>query len=181
MNNTTGGAAGGPLASEDMTRINQQHMKPMYPTVSENLAARRADLPELIRLVAEHMLATATDLTPTERQLLYDLTGKKSGRYRFKVLERLMEIAPRAQNPHLLSEQFRRAVLVQLPRERVLCPVDTFLTETRAQAQADVAQALFLTERTQTRRDAALEKLSQHEWAIRGALDALHVWPARRS
>ena len=172
-NRTSGGVAGGERHGPDgMAQTSPQHFKPMYPDVTDSQVDRGFDLQALVARCARHYLDTCPDLTPAQKQLLRDL---ERGRYQFKALSQLLEIAPSAANPLALSEALRGATLLRLPAQPQ-CVIDAFSTETTAQAEADVMQSRFLYERTPGIRDAALDKIGPHLVQLQRFSDLLHRW-----
>lgn len=157
----------------ELQMATNQHFRPEL--VSHN---DPSNLIAALRAFARHALATTPDLTLKERRYLYEMTrddGEQRG-YGFTGMIRLLEIAPRTANPHLLPEAIRAHVVRAIPHYASLSVTDTTLAETATQGPADVAQSRFLVERTATIRDLSLEKSVQHWDELRRYLDALHAW-----
>lgn len=167
------------LVGESLKPLAYQPTSPATPMLVHQLSddplVRQRDLKSLMGEIAQNLRKHAR--TSRERSICDDV--RRGLRLSLDGLEILCELAARSEKPFILEEAIRGEVLRALAQPS-RCPIDTFIDETRAQAQADVAQAGFLVERTSSRRDAALDGLGQHFSKIRVALDALHVWGSRR-
>jgi hypothetical protein len=148
----------------------------MYQNNQTSLERRRTELPELMRAVAQHVLATASDLTPSDCQFLSDVARSENTRYQWKGLDRFLDLASRAGNPLLLSEALRDATFQRIA-PLAMGLLDVHLNETRSQAPHDISMAVLLNEKTPTRRDHAIETGTQHFYALRTQLDVLHSMP----
>ena len=174
--NNSGSAigAGGPLVGS-MTTKQPPMSAIVYQSHAETLAMRRAEFKQLLAGLARNLRPHAH--TKRERSVCDELARGRS--LSVEGLEIMCELVARSEKPFALEELIRGQVLRSLATPS-RCPIDTFLDETRAQAQGDIAQGHFLVERTSTRRDAAIDALGRHWSALRVALDALHVWPTRQ-
>lgn len=151
----------------------------MYPSVTDNRAEREIDLQTLMAQCARYMLEHGHDLTPKQKQLLRDV---EKGRYQFKVLSQLLEIAPSVNgggNPLALSDAFRRATLVRMP-EQSTSLIDATIEETIAQAALDPWQMRLLTERTPTIVDATLDRSGINLMKLQRYHDVLLRQPSGR-
>lgn len=163
-----GGGARGPITTQPSLPM----FRPAYPDVTDVRADRTLDLSALVAKCARHYLDTCPDLTPKQKQLLRDV---EKGRYTFRALEQLLEIAPQARNPLALSDALRGATLHRLP-EQPLCITDAWLDETRAEASANVMQTRFGVERIDTLRDATLDAVGTHLTKLQRYSDTLLRW-----
>lgn len=175
--NIIGGVAGGERTGS-MTRISTHPTMTVHQHNAVSLAERRLEFVQLVAAIAQQLAPFA--ITKEEKQAVWDAQRPACPRLSIRSLELLCDLAARSDHPFLLEEAMRGAVIQRLAAPTTLCPIDTFLDETRAQAKADVAQAMFLVERTPTRRDQALDGLGVHRHWLSRSMDALHAWPSPR-
>lgn len=152
---------------------------PANHDVTDSLVQRSADFLEMARLVvakaARAALAGNPNLTAKQRQKLADA---ERGRYGLQVIALLLESMAEAANPlafadHVKDASLQSVVQVVAPS---LCVVDTYITNTRAQKENDIAQALFLVERTPARRDQLMDTLGPEEATLHFHKLAVQAW-----
>lgn len=87
-------------------------------------------------------------------------------------LERLVDIAARAERPFVLEDTLHRAVLDRMTAPRT-CPFEASQYEQQSNGPADEAQLLFAREKTPVRAIQTAEVLQTQAYATKQAIDAL--------
>jgi hypothetical protein len=146
----------------------QSHTAPLARprTESESFTAGLA-------FTARRMLFGATHLTPSERQLLHDLSRSES-RYAMKTLQTLIAIAPRCakvEDQEALPEFIRGRIARQ--RAQLCDPFTAFAVETEAQGLTDIAQYKYARRPSAITKAEVLEALRRQESVTRLSIDAL--------
>ena len=101
--------------------------------------------------------------------------GKRHQRFIDTVCD-LLQVAGRSGSPFLLGESFHGEVLRQMPTQAfAVCPVEAYRIDTKEQAENDIVQARYITEPTETWRQAAIREGTEAMAALRQWLNALHL------
>lgn len=174
---STGDGVGGLRADGIQPRISYQKTMHAHHDVDDSLVQRRDRLQESIAAVARHALDTNALLSPKQKEKLRDI---ERGRYPTTLLDTLVDAMIGARNPLILIEQLQTATLDRMAAP-TLCVLDTYLENTRKQKEGDIAQALFIVERTPARRDQLLDALGPEEVTLRQHREAVMRWnPSNR-
>lgn len=167
MNSSTRKPAEDGGARGRMTRISSFIPMNTNQNVTDNLVQRRADFQELanalVAKVARKALDKNPNLTPKQKEHLRDA---ERGRYGNKLVALLLEAMAGSGDPLAFADQVRETTLQGITDLSVPCVLGSYIDNTRAQKDADVAQALFLIERTSARRDQLADALGPEETTL---------------
>lgn len=154
-------------------------MPPFNHDVTNNLDQRKADCLELAKAlvakVSRDALERNPNLTPKLKEKLRDAErGRWEGLNKGMAL--LLEAMRGNANALALADAVKETTLATVAAEAVPCVLDSYITNTRAQKENDINQALFLVERTPARRDQLMDTLGPEEASLHIHKLAVLAW-----
>jgi hypothetical protein len=131
---------------------------------------------EQMRETACRILASATYLTPHERQFLHDVK-RPCGRSKFVGHTTMLALSARCADPSVryLVPEISRGQIVATADGPPLCAIEAFRLEAEHQGRGNAAQLEYLNARTVCTAEAAIPAKLGHYEALRASIDALHV------
>ena len=138
---------------------------------------RRAEFRELLAGLARYLYDFA--VTKTEKSVCKELMRGRA--LSIDGLETLVDLAGRADNPMVLEETLRSAVLRRLAAPKVICAFEASELEQEANHPLNIAQLLAAREKSPIRWTQVLETARQQLFATRRLIDAAVIHIERAS